>query len=448
MLLGLLVALVIWCWPAGPVWRLQLAEQLLGFSHNGRMVLTFVPPASNAGDKAHLLQREAASGRLINSTKLQLKSSWMDTDLRLSEDRKTLLVSSVQPSDDVQKPTGDDEREEVAVVLPGTDYLLVDVATGKPRTGAVAEVSHINPGSFSKDGRWLWLYHKPTETENKLDEIDIVSATDGEVVVRLRPDEDRSPWSCRFSEDGKRVAVLWRPQKVLQVATQVRVMDVLSGREERRFDLPDGKWQSIHRWDDRAMILEINVPDGDIGYFRRCREFSLSSSTLSESIEKPLLSGYVRNFRDDQPHGQTWWEDGPGWLVYATNESIPVTNWQATLARIDGVLGTRLLQERGDQRMSVRRVDPVSGWTISQISNIPFGWQPHFSDDGRWLAIEARGGIELWDTLPAPRWPWAIGLGLITTFGIHFVRRCFRRDAVRPSAGIPPVQIIHDRIEA
>ena len=88
--------------------------------------------------------------------------------------------------------------------------------------------------------------------------------------------------------------------------------------------------------------------------------------------------------------------------------------------------------------MSVRRVDPVSGWTISQISNIPFGWQPHFSDDGRWLAIEARGGIELWDTLPAPRWPWAIGWGLATTFGILFIRRRFRRDAAHPSAGIPP----------
>ena len=121
MLLGLLVALVIWRWPAGPVWRLQLAEQLLGFSHNGRTVLTFVPPESNPGDKAHLLLRDVGSGRLISLTKLQLKSSWMDTDLRLSDDRKTLLVSSVQPSDDVQKPTGDDEREEVAVVLPGTD---------------------------------------------------------------------------------------------------------------------------------------------------------------------------------------------------------------------------------------------------------------------------------------------------------------------------------------
>ena len=207
-------------------------------------------------------------------------------------------------------------------------------------------------------------------------------------------------------------------------------MDVSSGREDRRFDLPKSKWQRIDQWNDRSMILEINVPDGDAGYFRRSREFELSSSTLSESIDKPLLSGYVLNVVDGQPHGQTWWEDGPGWLIYVTSESIPVTNWQATLSRVDRVLGTRLLQTQGDQRLKVRRVNPVSGWAFREIPNISFGWQPHFSDDGRWLAVEARGGIELWDTLPPPRWPWAFGAGVFTACGAAFLRRHSRSASI------------------
>ena len=431
MLLGLLVALVIWHWPAGPVWRVETTEKVLGFSRDGSAVLTLLTQEPDEdGEAAVLRYREIATGQLAVPTKLQIKWRGTDSDTRLSEDQKTLLVATVRPFtiDTGETPPDEDDSNDV-----GPDYLLVDVATGEPRGDYLTEIDHINPGSFSKDGRWLWVYRKANDSDNRMHEIDIRSTSTGEVVLGLRPDERRYPWSCRFSKDGNRVAVLWQPTNPKSDVSQIRLTDVSSGREDRRFDLPAGKWQSIHQWDDRSIILEINVPNGEAGYFRRCHEFDLSSSVLSAGIEKPLLSGYVSNpdangdgFFDDKPYGQTWWEDGPGWLIYVTTESIPMTNWQATLSRVDSVLGTRLLQRKGDQRLNVRRVNPVSGWTITEIPNISFGWQPRFSGDGRWMAIEVKGGIELWDTLQ-PRWPWAIGAGMVTALGAVFLRRRFRR---------------------
>lgn len=424
MLLGLLVALVVWYWPTGAVWRVETTEKALGFSLDGGTVLTL--SASQDGlTAASLLHRDVASGQLTNSVKLHLDPITIGTEKRLSPDRKTLLVGIAAPS-----------------AWPHNYF--VDTTSGKPRAGPMTEMGHINPDSFSKDSRWMWVYHKPSQPGNRFHEVDIVSAVTGETVIALRPESERTPWSCRFSDDGDRVAVLWRPSSEANDVTsvngftrQVRLMDLASGREVRRFDLPVGKWQTIRNWDDRAMVIECKVDDGDMGCFLRCHEFDLASSSNPPlGREIPLLSGYVDHVIEGRrSYGQTWFERGPGWLIYVTADSISVTNWQAAQSRVDSVLGTAFLQTRGDQKFRVRRVDPVSGWTISQISNIPFGWQPRFSDDGRWLAIEARGGIELWDTFPPLRWPWAIGAGAATAFALVLLRRWFRGASSGRSAG-------------
>lgn len=195
MLLGLLVAIIVWFWPAGLVWRVETTEKLLGFSLDGRNVLMLLV-TDDGKEPSRFQQRAVASGQLTGSTGLQLDPVALDWDVRLSPDRKMLLVSN---------------RDSGRLGWP-IDYYFVDAATGKPRVGPLIELRHINPGSFSKDSRWLWVYHK-TNNPRALDEIDILSTTSGDVVLGLRPEQDLYPWSCRFSEDGNRVAVLWRPIK-------------------------------------------------------------------------------------------------------------------------------------------------------------------------------------------------------------------------------------------
>jgi len=419
ILFGLLVAIVIWFWPIKAVWRIETTDRLLGFGGGGRSVLT-ISASEDGSEPAHLQQRDVTTRQITASVEIRLDAVKRNSDMRVSADRKALLIGN----------RGPDDSED-----PQTDYFIVDAITGNRRAGPLNDVEHINPISFSKDGRWLWVYHKADNPDAGLQEIDLLSATTGELVLGLRPDEDRNPWSCCFSDDGNRVAVLWRAKEdATDIACQIRLMDVPSGRESRRIELPAGDWNLIHRWDDHSMILVLNIPDGNLGYFRRCREFDLSSPTLSEGIDKPLLSGYASNpdkdgdgFFDDKPYGQTWWADGPGWLAYVASETIPITNWERTLSCVDSWIGTRLYRTKKSHRqLSVRRVNPVSGWTISRIPNISHGWQPDFSDDGRWIAIETNGGLELWDTLPPPRWPWALGAGVIATLALNPLRRPFR----------------------
>ncbi|MEI8383037.1 MAG: hypothetical protein WCJ09_23145 [Planctomycetota bacterium] len=384
ILLSLLVAIVIWCWPAKPVWHVKSTDQLLGFCHDGQSVWTISTTEPGTTPQHAVLNfRDVKSGQITDSVPAILDGVTRNSHVSLSSDRKKLLVGN---------RGGDDET-------PQTDYFIMDARTGKQLSGPLPEVEHIFPDAFSIDGRWLWAYHKTSSPDEELQDVDILSVASGETVIQLPSDEIRFPRTCRFSKDGNQVAVLWiAKEESTDAVSQIRLLEVPSGREIRCLELPSGQWERFHSWDDRAMTLEFNVSDGNAGHFRRCRAFDLTSPTLSSGIDQPLLSGYSSNpdkdgdgFFDDKPYGQTWWADGPGWLVYVTSETIPITDFEATLSRIDKLIGTRFYNtKRGDHRLTVRRIDPVTGRTISQMPNISQGRGPSFSDDGQWIAVSVK----------------------------------------------------------
>lgn len=420
ILLSLLVAIVIWGWPAKPIWHVKSTDQLLGFGHDGQSVLTNSTTEPGTTPQHTVLNiRDLKSGQIADSVPVILDGVTQSSHVSLSPDRTKLLVSN---------QGGDGEASR-------TDYFILDARTGRRVSGPLPDVAHIFPEAFSIDGRWLWAYHKTASPDEELQDVDIFSVASGETVIQLPSDEVRFPRTCRFSNDGNQVAVLWIPkEESTDIASQIRLVEVPSGREIRCLELPAEQWERFHSWDDHAITLEINVSDGNAGYFRRCRTFDLTSSTLSGGIDQPLLSGYASNpdkdgdgFFDDKPYGQTWWADGPGWLVYVTSETIPVTDFEATLSKIDKLIGTRFYTtKRGDHRLTVRRIDPVTGRTMSQTPNISQGRGPSFSDDGQWMAVSVKDGIELWPLLPSPRWPWAIAAGLTTAFASHLFQRRIR----------------------
>ena len=415
-LLSLLVATLVWCWPAKPVWQVETTDQLLGFAHDNRSVLTIsrTEPASPPRYPVINL-RDLKTGQILDSVSVLLDGVTRNTHVTLTSDRQRLLVHT----------PGDDEA-------PQTDYFIMDAKTGKQLAGPLPEVGHIFPNAFSIDGRWLWAYHQTASPDEEMQDVDVVSASSGKTVIQLPSDEIRFPRTCHFSNDGNRVAVLWiAKEESTEIASQIQLLEVPSGREIRRMELPVGQWTRFCSWDDHTMTLELEIADGTAGVFRRCRTFHLASPTLSEGIDQPLLSGYSSNpdkdgdgVFDDQPYGQTWWEEGPGWLAYVTAETIPVTDLEAAMLRIDRLIGTRLYtKKRGDHRLSVRRIDPATGKTVSQTPRISRRSSPSISDDGQWMAISVENGIELWPLLPSPRWPWALAAGLSTGVSLYWLRK-------------------------
>lgn len=416
IVVSLLVTIKIWCWPTRLIWYVKSTDQLLGFGHDGQSVLTISTTEPGTAPKHAILNfRDLKSGQITESVEVILDGVTSNSHASLSPNRKMLLASN---------PGGDDEA-------PRSEYFIMDARTGKQLSGPLPEVEQIFPDAFSIDGRWLWASHKTSSPDEELQDVDILSVASGEAVIQLRSDESRFPRTCRFSKDGNQVAVLWIAKEAsTDIASQIRLVEVPTGREIRCLELPAGQWVRFHSWVDHVMTLEFNVSDGNAGDFRRCRAFDLTSPTLSSGIDQPLLSGYSSNsdkdgdgFFDDKPYGQTWWVDGPGWLVYVTSETIPVTDLEATLSRIDKLIGTRFYTtKRGDHRLTVRRIDPVTGRTVSQTPNISQGRGPSFSDDGQWMAVSVKNGIELWP-LPSPRWPWAIAAGIAALMTCLFRRR-------------------------
>src|SRR5262249_13034242 len=111
------------------------------------------------------------------------------------------------------------------------------------------------------------------------------------LIVEL-PDQDGMRAFPYFPPDGETVAVHWTPRDPKDGAARdsVQIIELPSGRERYRFELPPRKW-GVRKWDGRRLEALAIDPDGPPdGYLRRCYVFDLSQNPVGEGVEEPGLN--------------------------------------------------------------------------------------------------------------------------------------------------------------
>jgi hypothetical protein len=390
VLVGLLSALAVWSWPAAPLWRRAIAEDgvVLGFGPDDRALYTAEGISGTAGNP-RLCCWDVATGSLLGSVELSFPEHIGGLSVRLSPDAGTVVLADAMGG----------SHSWVCY--------LYDAATGRRRAGALTEVQHINPEPFSRNGAWFWVPHG--SAAKPWDGIDVIESATGRRVVQLRDRGDAKPLDACFAPDGSAIAVHWRHSAKGAARDQVGIVKLPGGVEYRRFDLPSRMWQRVDKWVGERLYAEVDVPDGPTGhYFRRSYSFDLSAPSIGEGTEEPLLFGHVNGTA-----GQTYWEDGPGWLAHLSLESRQPKTWEQWLERLAAKAGFKYRARRG-LHVSARFLDPDTGELRYEVPT-SFVYNVVIANDGRRIAaVQPEGIVEVWDTKPNPRWPWASVAGIAT----------------------------------
>jgi hypothetical protein len=397
---GLLTAAIVWFWPVMPIWRAVVGAdaQVLGFSRDNDIVYTAqgFDAKSAKAVPPRLCRWRAATGELLGAVDIPFteKPTWIRTEL--SPDAKSLLIGG-----------------DSGIVQLGQIYFIHDAVTGARRAGPITQVGHLNPGCFSADGRWFQVYQG--NMSNPIMGLDIVDTATGERIVKLRDQNDVKPYDLCFASDGSAAAIHWCQKTKDSKRHYVQIIRLPGGEELRRFDLPGELWQRVDKWVGNRLFAETNVPDGAPNkYFRRSYSFDMTREPIGDGTEEPLLNGYVNG-----TNGQTFWDDGPGWVAYLELASVVPTKWDEWYEWFGGKVGVNW-KARSGLYVTVRFVDSSSGRLRYAVPK-PLAFECIISSDGKRVAsVDPNLGVEVWNADPSPRWPWAftaagftVGLGLL-----------------------------------
>jgi hypothetical protein len=248
-----------------------------------------------------------------------------------------------------------------------------------------------------------------------LDGLDIIATATGRKIVQLRNGEEENPVNCCFSPDGNAAAV----QCLRGSTTAVRIIDLPSGREVRRFDLPIRMWQPMNEWVGDRLYAGIEVPTGPKGYLRQTYSFDLTAESIGDGRPEPLLGSTV-----DGQKFHTYWCRGPGWVAHWSSGR---ETWEEWIERVSTRIGIKFRAGHGQDNV-LRFLNADSGRLRYEFPT-PVKFPCAISGDGRRLAwVGFFGVVEVWDVDPPARWPWAlitgtVGAGSILIFGRWRSRR-------------------------
>jgi hypothetical protein len=399
---GGLAAAITWAWPAGPSWTSgREAGRLEGFSPDGRVLVTWsVPDIKDGRFPEPVVSRwDAATGRLLGRVEMPCADPLRVKAVRPSSDGTAALVGEGFPPEPGRLDFGTGR------------WYLHDAVSGRRRTGPIAGLALVPPAAFSPDGRWFWgLRGEPDKGFQGLAGIGIFSADTGELVLAPPTRNDQTAGSCLFAPDGDTVAV-WRVEKDKPRETArhtIQVVELPAGRERRRVDLPTRSWIRADKWDGRYFEAVADAPGDSSGEVRRRHAFDFTKDPVGKGVEDPLL---VETPSSDVS-GPVYWLAGPGWAARFTivrpDSPGPVGTWWS---RVATRLGTGREPHRGPG-VTARFVDRATGATRYELPRV-VGHPCVVSPDGRRLACAGDGeSVEVWDTDPSLRWPWALVLGV------------------------------------
>lgn len=419
LVLGVVAALVVFVWPTMPVW-IGPPGQIQAFSADGKNLYA-VHPSSPGGRRSSrqfwLACWNAASGELQEEWPIQ----WPDgmalsgsraPGLQISPNRQ-YLVATVR---DVSTKTG------------GRDYiecLLFSTQAGKA-TGGLFKVYHLNPGCFSPDGRWLWNYSGPQGGG-----IEIREAETAKVVLTLAPNFDPVTkkyaqwWDCCFAKDANSVFVSHESWDKGNEPHRLKLccFELPSGRLLREFGTKE-KFRSV-RLDGDQLYVECHEPvDPKKPETYHIHTYRLNLRETEPIPEGPLphLSGFVVGMGPQQIC-----ESGVHWIAYHQMNFCPEASLIDKLkCWVRERLGLRF-ESQSNARMQLRIVEAETG---RELANQEFpAWSIELSPAAHWAACTHKdsGAIMVWDAQPGPRWPWAVGTGLLVVAGFVLVGRLFTR---------------------
>jgi hypothetical protein len=215
--------------------------------------------------------------------------------------------------------------------------------------------------------------------------------------------------------------------------TVYRILELPSGKERRRFQLPPGPWLVFDRWDGRYLEVRAMKPDGPAGEtLWYTTIFDLDQDDLGAGFEDPALRGRRNN--------GTWnaWKNGPDWLMYFTIGPSPPSR-QGPAGWFDSLavrIGAARPPTRGRQ-VTVRFADRDTGVIRYELPR-PVDVDLHVSPDGHRLVCgNNEYGVEVWDTSPPVRWHKALLAGLAAAGGVLAIAKWRRRRAVAKAAVSP-----------
>ncbi|MCI0640898.1 MAG: hypothetical protein L0Y72_13605 [Gemmataceae bacterium] len=413
VLVGIAAAAAAWHWPHGPLWRSgPHAGRLHHFSPDSRLLITTRIPFVDGWYTNPVVYRwNVETGKLLSRVEMPCGNPKCLRVVSASGDGRLALVGEGKWMDKrhLNFATG--------------EWFLHDGLTGARKAGPIKGVAYA--GRFSPDGRWfVGDFGDPDAGLEGLGESAIFSAGTGELVY--------DGGTGLFASDGSSVMVFNKAKEPRGSFEPrwAKVIELPSGRELRRFDLPKRSWLRFDEWDGRrllAVIIEKDAAGKEI--WRRC-VVDLSGDNPGEPVDDPLA--YCLRDRFTLPAG---WDDGPGWLAYFTHvkPSPPPTGVGAWFERLRNWLGLSRPFADGI-RANVRFVDPRTGATRYELPH-PLMITILFSRDGRYVACtsDVEEGIEVWDANPS-NWPKAIKAGVLASAVILAWRfwRARRRNRTAP----------------
>lgn len=422
-LLGLLAALAVWFWPESPRWVGHDGPgygptYMHGFTPDGRVYITVRTPQVWQWDEEPaqiICRRDAASGKLLSKVTLDCPDLNMHRRVRASPDGTTVLVGET-PITDVRGRNFDTGK-----------WYLHDGLTGKRRVGplaGVASVGRFEPGKFgdgefSPDGRWFGGRRAdPNNGKPNWDGVIICSAETGEIVLELP--------NCLFAPDGRTVAVQRQGEKkgASTAPRNIQILELPSGQEVCRFDLPERNWSYISKWDGRYLDYMEDIPDAETGgKLRRICRIEATKDGVGEVVEQPHLSAVSGGTA-----GTNFWIAGPDCVTYcrlvppSERPAPPPAWWTWTASKLGIHQGSTW-----GRLVTARLVDTATGTTRYELPH-PVIEPIHMSPDGRLLAYRGPDdSVHVWDTAPPPRWPKALALAAAVAVSVLGLGRYRRR---------------------
>jgi len=408
IVLGLIAAEFVWLRFSGPLWDSAFRFEcgVIGFSPDSREVLIVDGLFATVPNRPlpRLLRCDSRTGKILSAVDLPYPGPTDLMGLQISPDTRTLGVQVIGPVD----PT--DLKGEQPLV-----YCLHDTRTGSKLAGPI-KLDYLGRFNFSPDGRFFWIHHHDAPHR-----FDVIESCTGKTILQLREHDDVEPYDLCFASDSSAVIVLWRRTPDAAESGFLQTFDLPNSTARQRFELPARAWQQVDKSVGKRIYLKA-AGGAFPKHFMKTYSFELAKDSISEEREEPLLITYHGERGDEVNYS----EEGPGWLAQISSGSYQKTRSDELLDWVAQKTGMKLDDKNGTC-VRIRFLNPDTGqlrYELPRQLKYPF----RISPDGRRVVSKySDSAVEVWNTDPAPRWPWSLAAGSATVGVVLLFGRWRRR---------------------
>jgi WD40 repeat protein len=359
------------------IWDLAAGnEQRVLTGHTGRVTaLAFSPNgtrlASASGDGIRVW--DSATGNLMYA--FSLSSKWAQ-QVAFSPDGQLLAASA----------GADDEG--------GNSYIEVrNATTGAKIHSITLDWNNATPLAITPDGRLL-------SSGGAGEDGEYVSAKTWELHTG-RELKTLPALFGSFSPDGR-----WGASLEYRQGTHVNLWDIAAGRRVRTIDMPGFQASRVAFTPDGSRILAAGQNGSEIKFFEVATSKQVQSLPIAAGAGVIAFSG-----------------DGK-WLAVPSGSSVAIWDLVAgrELQTLAGQLAAQDLAFSPDGKLLITAGEALGVWDVASgklIRTVPGAAQSLIlSKDGRWLAANPKGNLEIWDTKtwmratpspPAGQYVWWLG---------------------------------------